>query len=514
MPSCSKNKFDSLHWPYVRLSPVLVALAFLLAGPQSIQGRLSAADGSGDWVSGNDCYSEPTGTDLDAFTYVPTTPSLRKAEKAASFKLTYDENVPQDARTVFQYAADIWAVVIESPVPITVEVKWFDVGAVVKSDNPSHAIILGQARPTGFRRDFFGAPKRDVWYPNALANKLAGKDLDPDKSDIIAAFNSKAHWYFGIDGATPRGKYDLLTVVLHEFGHGLGLATSMKVQDKEAAWGIKDKEGKNTSPTIFDTFAKNQEGEYLIDTKIFPNPSAALRAELTSRKIHFSGRLAAAANGGVLPPLHAPAAYKRGATLVHLAENAYTPGNINSLFTPSTFRAEAVHHPGPIVIGMLRDMGWGHIEAEQDPKKKAPPVEERWVTHAEGDLTLNLPESWQRRANDKKDEVDWILGDFKSPKATFSLLRAESFKKLIDEMPVSEVSMIQLGGQKAVRYVGGVQGDPPVRTTFVVLDQLRPDGRRVGLICSAPADEWGTVSAIYAKILESVKIGSDKSPKR
>jgi hypothetical protein len=345
-------------------APVVLAFAFLIAGPWASDGSQQPVAGS--WASGEGYHSEPTGTDLDVFTYVPMSPGLRKAGKTATFKVSYDADVPEEVRTVFQEAIDVWAKVIESTVPIEVEVKWKDLASEIKSAKPTKAIMLGQARPTAFRRDFPGAPKPDVWYPNALANRLAKKDLDPDKTDIIAAFNSKVPWYLGTDGETPRGKYDLLTVMLHELGHGLGFATSMKVQAKEAGWGIKDKESKHASPTIFDTLVKNQAGKYLVDTNVFSNPSAALYTELTGRKIYFAGKLAAAANGGAFPALHAPPAFKLGASFVHLAENAYPPGHINSLLTPSTFRAEAVHHPGPVAIGMLRDMGWGRLEAEPD----------------------------------------------------------------------------------------------------------------------------------------------------
>ncbi|MFN9141307.1 MAG: hypothetical protein ACK5V8_09570, partial [Betaproteobacteria bacterium] len=71
--------------------------------------------------------------------------------------------------------------------------------------------------------------------PAALANKLAGTDLDPTSSDIRASFNSNvgqpgcldssgtpANFYLGLDDNPPAGSIYLLPVVLHELGHGLG----------------------------------------------------------------------------------------------------------------------------------------------------------------------------------------------------------------------------------------------------------------------------------------------------
>lgn len=350
----------------------IAILAFgtlLMALGTSLSGGAVQPVGDGDWASGDGCYSEPTGTDIDVFTHVPMSPGLRNAEKTATFKLHFQGDVPQEAQAVFQAATDIWAVVLESSVPIEVEVQWIDLAADnAKAEKPSKALVLGRAKPTSFRRDFPGAPHRNVWYPNALANRLAKKDLDPDKSDIVATFNRNAPWHFGTDGATPRGKYDLLTIVLHELGHGLGFASSLKTQGKEGVWGIKDSQNKQVSPTIFDTFAKAQNGKRLIDTDEYPNPSAALHKELTGRKVYFGGKLAAAASGGTYPFLHAPPTFKLGASFVHLAEDKYPPGTINSLLTPSTFRAEAIHHPGPVAIGMLRDLGWGESQYAPDPE--------------------------------------------------------------------------------------------------------------------------------------------------
>src|SRR5262245_60970749 len=73
----------------------------------------------------------------------------------------------------------------------------------------------------------------NTWYPTALANRLAGTDLDPASSDITAQFSSvigttctlPLGWYYGFDGQAPTGTLDFVTVVFHELGHGLGFET-------------------------------------------------------------------------------------------------------------------------------------------------------------------------------------------------------------------------------------------------------------------------------------------------
>ena len=86
----------------------------------------------------------------------------------------------------------------------------------------------------------------DTWYHTALANKLAKRDLTITASkptgeeQITARFNSKlgttgcleAGWYYGFD-AKHGNKVDLITVYLHEFGHGLGFSTLVNKESGE-----------------------------------------------------------------------------------------------------------------------------------------------------------------------------------------------------------------------------------------------------------------------------------------
>jgi hypothetical protein len=93
--------------------------------------------------------------------------------------------------------------------------------------------ILGSAGPTAVIRDFPGAPLTNTWYPIALANALAGSDLNGSTPEIQAVFNSdvdnssvlgSTDWYYGLDG-NPGNDIDLLTVFLHELAHGLGFSS-------------------------------------------------------------------------------------------------------------------------------------------------------------------------------------------------------------------------------------------------------------------------------------------------
>jgi hypothetical protein len=93
--------------------------------------------------------------------------------------------------------------------------------------------------------------------------------------------------------------------------------------------------------------------------------------------VFANGTAARARNGGVSPELYAPAAWQPGSSVSHLDDDAYPNGTANSLMTHALGIAEAVHDPGPIVRGMLSDIGWS---VESGPSSISAPRGVR-VTH-------------------------------------------------------------------------------------------------------------------------------------
>lgn len=254
-------------------------------------------------------------------------------------------DMPAEARGAFEWALRIWANYIASPVPIAIEARW----------EPLQPGLWGVARFEHTYRNFDGAPRADTWYPIPLANALAGVDLMPGVVDIVVTFNSSTSWYFGVDGQTPSGKADFVTLALHEVGHGLGIGTTFAMVGQLAGtWG-----GDGGFPFVFDLFVVDGAGRALTDTALFPNPSLELGAALQSDDLFFDGSHAAAANGGVPPKLYAPDRWEDLSSVLHLDEDSFPAGDPDSLMTPFFGTAEAIHDPGPVALGMLRDLGWG-----------------------------------------------------------------------------------------------------------------------------------------------------------
>ena len=122
---------------------------------------------------------------------------------------------PNDARAAFEYAVSIWRWVLNGSQPIVVDACW-------RTDLAAN--VLGNAGASANYKNFSGAPQSNTWYPVALANQLANTDVNTSTVEIQARFNANQAWYRGVDGKVPVNQFDLVTVVLHEMGHGLGFA--------------------------------------------------------------------------------------------------------------------------------------------------------------------------------------------------------------------------------------------------------------------------------------------------
>jgi hypothetical protein len=280
--------------------------------------------------------------------FAPPAAALLTAHAAAApavtarFEVTYT-GFSDEAKAAFQAAVDVWSVTLTSGVPIRVDAHF----------TPLDPGVLGSAGPEAIFRDFTSAPRAQTWYPGALANKLSGTDLSAGSPHITANFNSDfSNWYLGIDGATPADRYDLMSVVLHELGHGLGFVGSANVGQGVGSVGLEG------LPLIYDHFIENNHGEQILNASLFPSPSAELAGQLQSSQLFFNGARAVAANGNTPVRIYAPITWEGGSSFSHLNEVTFPAGNSNSLMTPQIGMAEAIHFPGRVGTAVLRDLGW------------------------------------------------------------------------------------------------------------------------------------------------------------
>ena len=256
-------------------------------------------------------------------------------EKKSNFLVNFN-TVPASAREAVQAAVDTWAANFASTVPVSVNVTW---------SKASSEGILAAASSKNNYANFTGAPDKTLYYASALANALAGKDLDPANPEIEITISSDAPWYLGIDGKCPPRSYDLQSVILHEMAHGLGFISGNYYDEVSGL-------GRILQPTPFDAYAQLPDGRRLAD---MPNSSLETGKALTST-LMWSGENGIKANNGVKPLLYTPSNYEPGSSVSHLDEKTFSQSGDNATMTPNLDSGEVFHLPGSLLLAMFEDM--------------------------------------------------------------------------------------------------------------------------------------------------------------
>ncbi len=196
----------------------------------------------------------------------------------------------QQRLIAFQAAADKWGATLTSSVSIRV-FSTFEALTCTAT-----GAVLGSAGATEVFRDFPGAPIAGSWYPKALTSKLLGFDPDPATADIRARFNvnlgnagclTGVFFYLGLDN-NHGGNVDLVTVLTHEFGHGLGFQTFTNGSTGAQLLGF---------PAVWDNFLQDQTVN--LHWTAMTNAQRATSA-LNTRKLVWTGAAVTAAAPGVL----------------------------------------------------------------------------------------------------------------------------------------------------------------------------------------------------------------------
>jgi len=148
----------------------------------------------------------------------------------------------QQRLIAFQFAADLWGAALDTNVEINIRASF----------DPLGANVLGSAGAAFSIRNFNdlaapgfpgGAP--DTNYHGALADKRAGADLADELGlgasfpEIVAQFSSDFDFYLGLDN-NHGAQNDLVVVLLHEFGHGLGFSSFMSRTTGNTPGGATD----------------------------------------------------------------------------------------------------------------------------------------------------------------------------------------------------------------------------------------------------------------------------------
>jgi hypothetical protein len=277
--------------------------------------------------------------------------------------------VGEQRLNAFQFAANVWGATLTSGPTITIRASWAKLSCSANSG------VLGQAGNSGsIYRDFAGSVP-GTWYGSALRNALTNSDpsINPE---INAQFNSELGttacltsrpWYYGLNTTVNNGGINLVTVLLHEFAHGLGFQTftsaSSGVQVGDDAAG--------RFPSIYDRFLlDNSTGKTWAQMTDAERKASAINrsnvvwngpqvltdaATIVTPGIEQPG-LTGGIDASKRPFVFTPDPFQQGSSVSHWDTTA-TP---NQLMEPniSSNLSHSVTPPQDLTFSLLRDIGW------------------------------------------------------------------------------------------------------------------------------------------------------------
>ena len=259
----------------------------------------------------------------------------------------------QQRMMLFNFAAGIWGAYLDSSVPTVIGAQF---NPLLPCGGGSG--VVGQAGAVNLHHDFANAPILGTWYPTALANKLSGSDHNGAANEITATFNSSVddgcilpgtRFYYGLDNSTPSGTINLLVVLLHEMGHGLGFQTFANGSTGALLSGLPDAFSRNmydrSTGLYWHQMSDAQRRTSALNTGNLLWDGANVRlasGNLTAGRETSTGRV----------QLFAPNAYQTGSSLSHWD----TESSPNLLMEP------AINFGLPLDLDLtrqeMRDVGW------------------------------------------------------------------------------------------------------------------------------------------------------------
>jgi len=271
---------------------------------------------------------------------------------ALNYVKDWKNNFPDPAKDAVSRALDTWSAALTSNVAIKVTATWgvslpgFDAICVPNSVENVQNL-----------------PHENVWYPSALADKLANQDLKQNEPDMNVFFSDNVNWYTGT-GTPANNQVDLQSIALHEFGHGFGFVSAFWCL---SGWPYVGSYGNqalislvshvvegtgqelgfqlptlNGHPSVYGLHIQDLKGDQLTNPKVYANNSIELGAPLVSNNLFFDLNRY---------QVYAPTRFAPFTSIDHLNDP-------NSLMRPSIAPGTRVRAIDAPVLAILNDLGW------------------------------------------------------------------------------------------------------------------------------------------------------------
>lgn len=263
----------------------------------------------------------------------------------------------QQRLNAFTYAANIWADHLQSSVDIKVQAAFDPLPGDASSG------VLGWCGPINIYHDDASFPVSNTWYVEAQANALIGSDQDTGSPDMDAAFNSSVdsdsvlsgvYWYYGFDQNCATD-IDFVSVILHEFSHGLGFLSLYDETTGAPYSGYQDAFSNflydETQSSLWTALTNGQRL-----TSMTNNGNLTWFGSITNG---YAGSYTGGKHGSGRFMMYAPSPYQSGSSVSHF-DTSVTP---NELMEP--YRTGA--YDLTLTKALFRDLGWTTLNVPGDP---------------------------------------------------------------------------------------------------------------------------------------------------
>ena len=253
------------------------------------------------------------------------------------FSLTGSMDAEQ--RTATEYALELWSEQFAGIVPVTMQVLF--------QPMPAGTLGSSQIMPHYFY------PTTQSWYCSSVGNQLVGYNVVPSQRDIIIRMNSNFGFHYELNANPSGGKYDFVTIMLHEVAHGLGFSRMLEEDGRYRYIRPNGTQGYDDNPGIYERqLFQGPNGPCITEL------SQAERAALTKSGNLYAGAPGSnllAANGGDRVRIYAPTVFATGSSIAHWDNSV---NNFSTFMKPSISSNFGLHAFNTRKIGILLDVGW------------------------------------------------------------------------------------------------------------------------------------------------------------